>query len=473
MIGSIINPRFIKAFAEKKLIIDCPHIRLTQNKEKDPEIYEGPGLIARLGTSNFDLRMYPTSHPNSDSPFDKWFSQQFGSLSPGTIIPNDHYFSLEATDLQGTVWRNSAVSPNLTSGAAGTVLTANLDVINAATDIEVTASSALKLHFFDELKLPYNRTTQVETTVENRTVSSSFSRDRAEFDIAFMHYIVKKVLPEEGDIVMFVSSHDGDLQSGLENRIQEALRFVTFSDVSWCICERAGGGKLEISVTTSREATTGFLRPPLRARSEFFNNYWSMFSAYLLHVTTNHNVGEYHPLTQQLNPLLTSHSVGLQTIELLLGVAVEGVLKAEFGSLAAPNAELLESIKNTQKIVKRVRCADERLKSRVRGLIGSMNTSRAKDKLKLLENAKAITTDMVEAWDKLRNSSAHAVHPRADELQGSLNKIMKVYSLLITLVLIAISYKGKYQRFDLEGWPEMELTFDSASLTLCDAAEGE
>jgi hypothetical protein len=83
-----------------------------------------------------------------------------------------------------------------------------------------------------------------------------------------------------------------------------------------------------------------------------------------------------------------------------------------------------------------------------------MRASRPKDKLKVLVDNGVINQSMAKAWEKLRNTTAHAavkIDPdKAHEMWAHCNI---VYAMLNRLVFQAIGYSGKYKDFSTSGWP--------------------
>jgi hypothetical protein len=90
---------------------------------------------------------------------------------------------------------------------------------------------------------------------------------------------------------------------------------------------------------------------------------------------------------------------------------------------------------------------DSSIKKRLLGALGQMTDPRAKDRLYALANDRLICKRHIKAWEKLRNSSAHATDFEDAQLQDFLDKLHAVYVLFYQLIFLAIGYTGEYVDF--------------------------
>ena len=193
-------------------------------------------------------------------------------------------------------------------------------------------------------------------------------------------------------------------------------------------------------------------------------DYWRLFEAYFLHVSAHTDPDSYHPLSNRLYPLIASHGVDFSVVELILGVSVEGVLKTEFAKVGASSTVDDKEIKDTVAALNGMCSITATMKNRLSGAVSNMNQLRVGDQFKRLLELDVITKDLYEAWRTVRHSSAHSADTHAKAFNIKLHDLFMVHALLIKLVLIAIGYKGKYQRFDKKNWPTDDLVVDKTTL---------
>jgi hypothetical protein len=142
----------------------------------------------------------------------------------------------------------------------------------------------------------------------------------------------------------------------------------------------------------------------------------------------------------------------VDAVGLFLGIAVEGVLNTEFTEIVKVPQDQKDWIDTVLTTVRGIATLPERLCARIQGALGAMKSPRAKDKLRALIETHVIEQKHVDAWDALRNSSAHAVHFDAKDIQDHLARCYMVYELLLLLIYHAIQFKGPYRSFGTSGW---------------------
>ena len=417
----------------------------------------GKGMISLMQNDAFQLRMYADIVEHTENLL-KEFSAMANRVS-GQILLDSEYYKLEATDISGCTWVCEKVLIEKTISNHGMVIKAKIDLLVHRTQgLTPPFPSVLSMYFFQDINVPY--TQYVETTSRScgRMIEQGSTREVATFSVDAFHFEVKKVASDKGSTILSAHSMTDPFPVGVENRIQEALRYVTFRPISCCIVEKQQQGVREVIITHSAVSITKCLfdEPVHNHRPDCADDYWRLFSAYFRHVVTYADELHYHPLSAELFRVISTGTRQLDVVGLLVSVAVEGVLNCEFNDIAKPSPELVADIEHTIKLARRLECNNVSLSKRLCAALNAMKHSRAKDKLRNFKDRGLITKDMFDAWDKLRNSSAHAnssIHADASDLQLRLNRCYTTYALLNILVFHAIKYSGKYQDYSEIGWP--------------------
>ena len=381
------------------------------------------------------------------------------NLVPGQIIPDDEFFNLEATDVSGVTWQSKNIYVKLNGHNHGVVATGHFDLLtHRATGLSATLSSVLSMWFFEPLEVPFIKYVKTEVTSGERKLQRSLSPKFSTFEVGAFNFELQSMERENGTTLLRASSTTDPFPVGIESRIQEALRYVTFSPVSWCVVDKQHGGCREVAVMPKRKMTKGVFEEPLDSnRPDCGVDYWHLFSAYLRHVMSFEDEIRYHPLSAQLLQVITAETRQMHLVGLLVSVAVEGVLNCEFKGLATPPQSFLDSVDSAIKLIGRLKCSHTALAARIKGSLNPMKSVRAADKLKALQEKGVVTTHMVSDWQSLRNTTAHAsVHDNEQDIQKLWNRCNTVYTLLNVLVFTAIGYTGKYQDFSSRGWPIKE-----------------
>jgi hypothetical protein len=202
-------------------------------------------------------------------------------------------------------------------------------------------------------------------------------------------------------------------------------------------------------------------------------DFWKLFTAYLRHVVDRPVQGaeHYSPLSSVLRPLITTQTNELVVLALLVTVAVEGVLHLEFPDLGARPPSLMQEIANAKKLVRRLKQINAPFRTRINNSLDNMARLRASDKLKDLRKRGVISKEMIDAWQRLRNASAHArMDPQVFDNQRLWQDCYSVAMMLHLILFTAMGYSGRYMDFSAPGWPEKEFVAPTKDSTLPEAS---
>ena len=156
----------------------------------------------------------------------------------------------------------------------------------------------------------------------------------------------------------------------------------------------------------------------------------------------------------QIRSIAQASSVNIETLALVLSVAVESILKYTKVKSKISKDEMATAKGLTGYFEKWN--GSEQIKTRVRGLLSMLSTPSAKMLLNELVKTKATTLNHKKAWDKLRNKVAHGEMMAASSLQEFLNLTNVALVLFYHLVFHIIDYQGKYTDYSIDGWPELD-----------------
>lgn len=456
MIRSPINDEFLKRFSDRSLVLDCPKIQLTQLGTGSPRIITGRGMLSLPIDGPFKLRMYSDA-----GAFDSFETlRALSARVQGEIIPKTEFYRLDAIDLSGFSWACEKLLININTNGETAVILGDFPLLTHRVSRAVDAEGAhrLSMYFFDELDVPWNRIVRELSSVGEKTLRDHLAPGIAVFGVAPYEFEVRKQ-PRAGEPCVLRVSSPMPFPAVMEARIEEALRFVTSSILSWSVVEKRDPDVLEVMIAPKRDASKGLFYEPLHNRPDCAGDYWKLFGAYLDHVKTHPDTTSFHPMSAQLS-LVIGASSRLDVTGLLVSVAVEGVLGCEFEDLGTPPPELIKEIDLALVAIKAIKVTQSTI-VRVTSAVGAIKAARARDKLLALASKGVISKQMVDDWIELRNSSAHASIKVDPETIGELlNQIYTVLTLLNLLVFIAIGYRGRYVDYSSKGWPIKDFEFE-------------
>lgn len=450
--GNPISNALLENFASDQLVIDCLTIKLIPRETSGGvNLIEGVGLIHLGAASEFSLRMY-SKEPLVD-PFSEL--KKFANRVPGEKISASEFYDLEATDINGCIWKSEGLLISPVGSSNGTVVTAKFSKLTNTAEIDRRLPSVLTMWFFQPIEVAYTQLLETEVRQHGNTRYRSTQPGAAQTFNSLFEFNFSKVDAPRGTAVLSVSSKSKVFPPVYETRIIEALRFVTITPISYCIVSKQSDGIRYVEINPKCEYKRGILAPAVPAsRPECGNDFWRLFHAYLDHAAKWGDSATYHPLSSQMYNLINSSSNQLDLVSLLVAIAVEGVLNTEFPDAGRPSDPLLKNLKILMKRVENSTTLDTGFVLRVKGALNAMKSARPKDKLIELQTKLPISKDMINDWQRVRNTTTHSsVASSAVDVSELYRECNSVYSLLNLLVFAAIGYSGQYIHYGKSKWP--------------------
>ena len=454
---------FKDVYVGGRLVIDCAEIRLTQNGSETPRVYLSLGYIQVSPEHGVEARLVCPRDPSDV--YDPIAAFVRGNdFTSGVMIPDSHYYRLEARDVAGNVWTCPAVDLKRHEWPDAVILTLSCDRIRTEEASEVATPYAY-LVFLDTLDFPTNmvRTTTVEQG--GKLKSSDISRQDSQGVAAGFQvsYYERKSVPGEKYSEFFARALEGVTTPSLfQDRMLEAIRFCTATMATPVMSETVADNVKVIELAKSRPLNNGLVHPPVSTSEHGIDgDFYKLFESYFNYACANADGKDFAPLSSKLGGLFTLKGVWLDTIVLLLGVAVESVLSEEvFKTIGKPKKELLEDIKKLVDMVK-LAPVEESLVARVVNAMGNMKSNSAADKLHALIEVGALEEEDRKAWKRLWNASAHGTFEiDPEEMQRLLDDVFRLTTIIYKLVFLRIGYCGKYSNRAAHGWRVDQ--FDSA-----------
>lgn len=447
----MLSSKEYKALKDGHLTLDCPRIELKRMCETSPELLVGPGQIS-LTKDGLTFKMY------TDSPDDVGLLRRLiGSpVRLGEVIPEDEYYSLLASDLAGRTWISSLIIDRCSLKEGGVEVSSDLREITHVSDIEWQApGSSITYHVFHPMDFPANEVTsiyeQIGTDSKLRFIEGKLNRARFS-DENFEFELVKH---EIDHVEIRVSSERDALPPALHVRAIEALQFVLARDIRWTLMTKRSGKQMTIKIQPYPASNTNVkLRPPISRKAALLNPQatWDLYLVFLRHILRDESPDQYHPLSSWLNSVRAASSGTLNALCLALGVAIEGILKEEFSNEGEPSCEIKRAVEKLMDHIE-LWSGPRDIKNRARSMVAGIGTARAIDRLRSLQSRGLVTPGYVDAWKKLRNSSAHGDKLDLRNLNLMLGRCNAVVTLMYQLIYGAIGYEGDYTDYGIRGWP--------------------
>ena len=443
----------IKSFIDGKLIIDCKEIKLTQNTTENPEIWIGSGSLTihpRNGISGRFIcdRVLPPFYNVIKS----------SSLKSGELIPDSYYYSLSVTDVNGNVWINPVVDVKTQVHEISTVIVFTCDWIktNPKTVIQADQKDYVKLLFLEKLKFPLNECETVNKQVLDENYNKvTYPASSGEAGGAEIKY--KQVIGEYEYSFLTARGDNGTkLPIAFEHRLIESLRFVCAKNVSWSICESVTNGIKGIEIASTSNLERGVFPYPLQDRRDLSVDFYKLLDCYLNYAISQNTNENFSNISIKMGSLYQLKGVSLDSVALLISVAIESLVQEEFKTMAAVSSTLKTDVKTIKDCLKDLAIQAATM-LRAEGILSSLLASRAIDKLYELKDMGVVDESDIKVWKSLRNKSAHgSLHIAPNEYQELIDHVYFSAVIINKLVFYRIKYSGKYTDYSKDNWPIAE-----------------
>jgi hypothetical protein len=379
--------------------------------------------------------------------------------TPGKLIDPSMYYTLQAKDSFGRAWLCDRVLPDFSTffgdNSWDTIVSGQLYLLESTQEQHYSVKTTyIRLAFFVDVKLPANTVTEVIKRVGGEEQRGASALDVAKVETEFGSFVFRT---EPGKLIVSCSCLKAP-QEHFFVRIMESLSFVFGKRLWWNFVEERRDRTVIRRIRGGNESDERSLVLPVNENdtpSPFFT--WRLFSLYLSFISS-HKGGTLHPCSRVLFPVYQAHQGTVESQALALGVAVEGICKELFPETVSQAQELrvwAKSLREHCEVWKGfqdplVRTA---LYDRISGLLGQLNSVRAKDTLMRLVSDGVAYERHVKAWGKLRNQAAHANIHASGTLQELVDLCAGVTMLLYHLIFKAIGYEGAYTDHSEYGYP--------------------
>lgn len=453
----MLNPdEAIEAFRQGKLDFDCKRMVLTQRKKKGGERFSGKGYIRQLDDGTLAFKIYVTRRN----------ARPFGHLEAlhrtkaGEVHQNDLYYDLKATGHDGTKWSAVRImpAPSWDFGDANDVsviVSGKLQSMAAPLNrdwYKPRSKHYLRLHFFEDYKIPLVLMSEIRDHDETRWVS-----DRAEFESCGAQFVVRQKA-DIGATVVEVAS-EKKFPAAFDLRIQEAMQYIAAKTVIWRaqVTSVRGGLRLELAVPWRKPSRTQFSQPiEASALVDFRGHGWKLFGKYLEYVS-KHTRGTYwNPVAYHLFSACEATASSVDAWAVGVSVAVEAICSLvslkEDRTKAAQTKRLQAAMRKW--LVGQSFSVDQ--KKRVEGMIGGLSEKRPQGTMYGLAKTGHLEKAYIKAWQNLRNRQVHPKlkdlkKPSPKDIQKQLDDIHRTEVLLRQLTFFLIGYKGPFTDYGIHG----------------------
>lgn len=471
--ANIEDEGFKHAFVNDSLVIDCVDIRLVQNGASSPIEYSAAGSIEIGASTGVVIRLVcPRSSTDPHDPVK--FLLGLNDMKVGVILPDDHYYRLEAKDVAGDTWICDSGELDRSDREDIVVLSFTSSRIRCHAAADAKNPYAYFV-FLDDLDFPKNaaRTTSVEKM--GKPWGSRSEWNLSEGDVGGLRILFDGIgnrVDRRYSEFVARGKVGASMPPGFEDRLLEAIRFCTATMATPVMSQVGCDGTKVLELIQSRELNKGLVEPPISPRNHG-EHFYRLFSCYYQYAH-KHAVGkDYAPLSSKIGGLFALKGVWVETVVLLLSVAVERLLNEdEFARLGKPAVEVRAEVDKVLSAAAGLELS-ESMSKRVQGALNGFKTNSPADRLNALINAGVLVEDDRKSWKKSRNSSAHGSFEIApQELQKVIDDAFRLLTMIYKMAFFCIGYSGPYTNYSIRNWPTHEFDLAAYRAALAAAQNG-
>ncbi|HEY2801849.1 MAG TPA: hypothetical protein VGI85_14760 [Chthoniobacterales bacterium] len=428
-------------FAEGRFKIECGQLVLT-SFDKDLAI-KGPGEIWQDEEGVLQYKIFA-----DETALWALYKHTTKLKTPGQILPEEHYFSLEAQEFSGEIWTTDHVLPGHRGGASGGLALGHLYDLKQKRACPNNDNSAVVMcRFPGKLDFPRNKMTETVTTVGGQKRHSSHSLNAAFIDEGDHKF---QILQEKEHTSVSLQLPLAQLDAATPSRITETLQFVLGQQLPLMVVETIAADQDE-TILVSRSRGEGELLPPLNLKRGERTDVWRMFMNYFCYVQPNPTLG-WHPISRHVASVIESTAASLETQILALSVAVEGLAAESFADLASVSPDFIKDLDRIEAEIDNMKLSDEN-GGRIRGSIRAMRRPRNSDIIRTFIEKHNLPIGLFDSWNRLRQAAAHGAGGGGRDFEAILKLKGEVLSLFYSLVFATIGYSGPRSDYGLPGWP--------------------
>ena len=428
-------------FAEGRFKIECSQLVLTSFG--NDLVIKGAGEIWQDEEGVLQYKIFI-----DETALRALYEHTLKPMTPGQLIPEEDYFSLEAREFSGPIWRADHVLAGHRGGVGGGFALGHLyDLKRTGSCPDGKESAFMICRFGGKLDFPCNEMTETVIRVGGQDHYTSHSLNAAFIDEGEHKF---QILQKKEHTFVYLSLPLAQLNAATPFRITEALQFVLGLQPALMAVETNARSQHETRLI-SQSRGKGQLPPPLDVERGQGNDIWRMFMNYFCYVQPNSTVG-WHPISRHVATVIESTAGSLETEVLALSVAVEGLAADSFAHLAPISPDFLSDLDSAEAAIKEIDLND-RGRRRICGSINAMRRPRNSDVLRAFIEEHDLPIGLYDSWSRLRQAAAHGGGGGGRDFEEILKLRGEVLSLFYSLIFATIGYRGPRTDYSLSDWP--------------------
>ena len=434
----------IKNVLALKLDINAISITLTQCVKDNPVVFRGAGKITQDSDGNLLLHMI---HVNTeDIPFPH-FSFNVKDLPPGTIVPDDYFFDMNAVDTYGFVW-----------------VAKRLDLDNHY--FFDTNSIVIKSHIYSLTRRQYRMEAKDTGWLEfvipysvalscNKSEAYGNGGKRRSILCATISDAEVTVNNAEGKLIITATARKEIDMERLAHAILSGFSIIVGVQLEPVLKQMGIDTIFSTEIKSLKKMSRAQLERPFESTAPFHYsktvNFLDKYVSAFLDAPTRMTelYGYWHKV-------FMAHDASLELWALALTTSIEGVFKNHFSEMLKKEDSFEEKLKDAREKLTETDI-DQEVLQKLCGSLSNFNKKSIKAGLETYVADKPPYANWPSVWNDLRNKSTHAdiLDESVEKAQRYWNQTFTCQAIFYHLIASAIGYDGNLIAYSMAGWPEL------------------
>jgi len=439
----MLTPEEIDTILSNKFSLDFFDISLTQNSDKNPKQYRGPGTIYQNEKGEIRIKLFHASSIEVSYHLSLLLGKD--DSSPGKLIPKHHFYTLKIND-HNREWTAEHIylHNDLHISDDGVLIDTKINSISITEKrlLIKDGDNFAIAYLSGKYNLPANKskTTKYSSSISITTLDIDEAKYKIEEedDYIEIHAELKNKSNPSEEIKIFLEALSIALGKHLVPVLVTSGNKNTFTTVIYSQKNTSKHLKLE-------QPLPRFIIHSPESLHEFI-------SKYFITITQSLSV-----IYRYWHRVFSSAADSFENRALTITTAIEGLLKELYNELGLPDKSFAQNISEAKNILTSSSLnINKRALSRINSSLNNALLFSPKQALTSLRNINIINRNHLLIWTKARNKSHHAefMAEGVNKTEEQYYQILTCLEIFYILIFYHINYKGKFIQYSLEGWPD-------------------
>jgi hypothetical protein len=448
--------KLVSRYLRRNFSVDFVSVSVTRQAQESITL-RGAGSVS-LVKGKLAFKIFVDSSRSDMAVADNYFLTGFHNQgTSGQLIKKETLFTFEATDFTGAVWRSDSILLNCHSNGTHCILHFTADALSRSNSHMPLRSDITHVWLPERVRIYQN-------PIKPHSVSKSASAlpDKSRPTPPSFDDTGIRIAAQTSRLATRFDIECSDLHSAehIAAALIQSNCFMSGAAIPWVVLHFSDHRSETLIFRSIPRKSRSRMQPPLSpqlAHLDSTDPFWTLFGK-CFEMSMHASKDDWSELGRAAWRAAEDSEGSIDTSAIGLCTVVEYLCTSFFKGLAPAPQDLLNALDSLKPVVSKL---PETERQRIDGALGQLRGERTQDVLKVLCDHGVVEDHEIQAWKKLRNSTAHARFITRPNLQMSWDQILCVNTLLHKLGFQILSYSGTYRDLGKHNWPQRDFAFNA------------